>query len=651
MVNRDRQLAAFFQRDFTKVALGVLFLALLVMVLQRLVYWFLHPLFVDSDQSVYLAMARLILQGKLPYRDFFDFNPPLVMYLSVIPVLVAKFFRLPDPFALAMTMEALHLVSTSFMAVVIYRYRQYVPALVFVPFLFAYAYFTTTLENDMGQREHVFTLIFLPFLVLRGLRHAGANPGKIIAAGSGLLCGLVLCLKPQYLLLAVMAETGFLLGNGALRNLKSLEMRCLLVAPLCYLVGLLALPGDCLRIYLEQALPVYTYGFSWSSKCFSHMLAGFEYFLQPFCQVTLALVLAFCLLLWESRSVTLAKMRVRLWLMPLIFLCLGSMFNYIQGGQAWTYRLLPMALFAQLLLGFELGVLLSLLLSGSLRRYPALSLPLSILTLLAVSCYAESRIDAYYQEVAGHYMFDLADIGYSGKNPRSDFDATLFSILENSQIGDRVVHIGSGIRPGYPCILQSRREPGSRYLYFMIVMIEMAREKKPEWKDKFDAIEEKVVQNLGQDILKNKPTLVFLQDLGVRDALERHNFVTRYLSNYTFIGHVDVTSIYKLTGNKFSPSAISPERRAQIILPILIGAKTIEQVAAQTHIPMESLSDWLNRARAGMLSRLTDRSLDREGEYINEINRLNDKLWLLNKEKMNAEQERDLLKAGKGLKP
>ncbi|HNM51500.1 MAG TPA: hypothetical protein PKN86_17405, partial [Candidatus Obscuribacter sp.] len=500
-------------------------------------------------------------------------------------------------------------------------------------------------------REHFFTLIFLPFLVLRGLRYAGANPGKIMTAGSGLLCGLVLCLKPQFLFLAVLAEIGFLIGNGALRNLKALEMRFLPVAPLCYLVGLLALPVDCLRIYLEQALPVYTYGISWSSKCFSHMLAGFEYFLQPFCQVTLALFLAFCLLLWESRSVTLVKMRVRLWLMPLIFLCLGSMFNYIQGGQAWTYRLLPMALFAQLLLGFELGVLLSVLLSGSLRRYPALSLPLSILTLLAVSCYAERRIDAYYQEVAGHYMFDLADIGYSGKNPRSDFDATLFSILENSQIGDRIVHIGSGIRPGYPCILQSRREPGSRYLYFMIVMIEMAREKKPEWKDKFDAIEEKVVQNLGQDILKNKPTLVFLQDLGVRDALERHNFVTRYLSNYTFIGHVDVTSIYKLTGNKFSPSAISPERRAQIILPILIGAKTIEQVAAQTHIPMESLSDWLNRARAGMLSRLTDRSLDREGEYINEINRLNDKLWLLNKEKMNAEQERDLLKAGKGLKP
>ncbi|HNH72362.1 MAG TPA: hypothetical protein PLF23_01220, partial [Candidatus Obscuribacter sp.] len=636
MANEGREFARSYRDDCTKWVPVLVSLSLLVIVLQRLVYWFLHPLFVDSDQSVYLAMAKLILQGKVPYRDFFDFNPPLVMYLNIIPVMVAHLFRIPDPLALSMTMEALHLVSTSFMALIIYRYRQYVPALVFVPFLFVYAYFTTTLENDMGQREHFFTLIFLPFLVLRGLRYAGANPGKIMTAGSGLLCGLVLCLKPQFLFLAVLAEIGFLIGNGALRNLKALEMRFLPVAPLCYLVGLLALPVDCLRIYLEQALPVYTYGISWSSKCFSHMLAGFEYFLQPFCQVTLALFLAFCLLLWESRSVTLVKMRVRLWLMPLIFLCLGSMFNYIQGGQAWTYRLLPMALFAQLLLGFELGVLLSVLLSGSLRRYPALSLPLSILTLLAVSCYAERRIDAYYQEVAGHYMFDLADIGYSGKNPRSDFDATLFSILENSQIGDRIVHIGSGIRPGYPCVLQSRREPGSRYLYFMIVMIEVAREKKPEWKDRFDAIEEKVVQNLGQDILKNKPTLVFLQDLGIRDAMERHNFVTRYLSNYTFIGHVDVTSIYKLTGNKFSPSSISPERRAQIILPILSGAKKVEQVNAETHIPMEALTDWLKRARVGMLSRLTDRTLDREGEYINEINRLNDKLWLLNKEKMNA---------------
>ncbi len=646
-----RQFAGFFQRDFTKGALLVLFLALLVMVLQRLVYWFLHPLFVDSDQSVYLAMATLILQGKVPYRDFFDFNPPLVMYLNIIPVMVAHLFRIPDPLALSMTMEGLHLLGTTCMAAMIYRYRQHVPALVFIPFLFAYAYFTTTLENDMGQREHIFTLIFLPFWVLRGLRYAGASPGRFMAIGSGLRCGLVLCLKPQYVFLAVLSELGFLTASGRFSNLKALEMRCLFVAPLCYLLGLLALPGECFRIFLEQALPVYTYGNSWSSKCFSHMLAGFDYFLQPFCQVTLALFLGFCLLLWETRNAYLESMRLRLWLLPLIFLCLGAMFNYIQGGQAWTYRLLPMSLFAQLLLGFELGVLLSVLLSSALRRYPILCLPLSIITLLAVSCYAESRIDAYYDEVAGHYMFDLADIGYSGKNPRSDFDATLFSILENSQIGDRIVHIGSGIRPGYPCILQSRREPGSRYLYFMILMLETAREKKPEWKEKFDAIEETVVQNLGRDIVKNKPTLVFLQDLGVRDALERHSFVARYLSNYTFIGHVDVTSIYKLTGNKFSPSSISPERRAQIILPILSGAKKIEQVNAETHIPMEALTDWMKRARAGMLSRLTDRTLDREGEYINEINRLNDKLWLLNKEKMNAEQERDLLKAGKGFKP
>ncbi|HMY02717.1 MAG TPA: hypothetical protein PKA48_05155, partial [Candidatus Obscuribacter sp.] len=74
------------------VALGLLLLSG-----ANFLYWSMHPLSISADQSVYVQSGLLLLQGKVPYLDFFDFNPPLIVYLNVIPVLVARALALPLP--------------------------------------------------------------------------------------------------------------------------------------------------------------------------------------------------------------------------------------------------------------------------------------------------------------------------------------------------------------------------------------------------------------------------------------------------------------------------------------------------------------------------------------------------------------------------
>ncbi len=49
-----------------------------------------HPLLGQPDQCMYLSMADLLMAGRLPYVDCFDNNPPLIIYLGVIPMVVAK---------------------------------------------------------------------------------------------------------------------------------------------------------------------------------------------------------------------------------------------------------------------------------------------------------------------------------------------------------------------------------------------------------------------------------------------------------------------------------------------------------------------------------------------------------------------------------
>lgn len=617
-----------------KAAYVLVLSACLLLALQRVFYWTAHPLFVCSDQSVYLAMAELILAGKIPYRDFFDFNPPLIMYLNVVPIMVARLFHLPPPLALALVVEALHAISILVMAALLYVYRKSVPVLPFLPFLFAYAYFTTLMENDMGQREHLFTFFFMPYFLLRGIRHFGTRPSNWFSIPIGFFCGLLLSLKPQFFFLAFCAELGFLLSSRNWRALISFETLSLLVAPIGYILLFLRLPREALKVLFEQALPIYQYGTIWSSKCFPHMLCSYDYFIRPFLQLVGSLTIAFLIL-----PTSLGRSRAGAWLSPFIFICLGAMVVYIQGAQAWTYRLLPMALFAQVLLAYEAGLICSAPLFKAFQMWKGFSLLAALAVFGGTAHYANLCIEEYRIVPPDRFDINLEGLGYSGFSPRNDFDETFFSMIENSQPDEKIVHIGSGIRPGYPAQLQSGRAPGSRYLYFMITMIRSAVEVNPKLKDKFAAIEKQVVDNLGEDILKNRPNLVYLQDFPVRDALQEHHFVERFLGNYTEIGTVDSTRIYRLTGGKFNYAAFGVWRRAEIAMAVLRKELTAEQAAAKYQLPVEVVNDWVKRAKAGLLRRLSDRSLDREAEMQKEIYELNDRLFKLNLEKGELEQE------------
>ncbi|HNM48871.1 MAG TPA: hypothetical protein PKN86_04185 [Candidatus Obscuribacter sp.] len=613
----------------TKVAPFFLLVSLAALVLHRTVFWLMHPLLVSADQSVYLAMAELILKGKVPYRDFFDFNPPLIMYLNTIPISVAHLFHIPTPLGLSLTVSFIHAVASGYIASLLFRFRQYLPAAAMLPVLFVFAAFTTFLDQDMGQREHLFTLLFFPFFIVRGLRHFGAPVGKRERILWSLLCGTILCLKPHFVFIYLMAEAGLWLESRNTSCFFNIEILTMCIPALVYAICFMFLPQEARSLFFDQILPVYIWGNGWAAKCFTYMLVGYDYFAVPFYQATAALIIA---LVMRNKS---------RWIPAFLFITIAAMLCYIQGGQAWTYRLLPMAFFAKLLLAFEVGLLGAAVYHKAILLWTGFRLVAAASLLCLTLHYCLGRDLEFLEEYRSAPKFDLTSVGFEGQTPRSDLDVTFFSMVENSNLGDGVVHIGSGIHPGYPCQLQSCRKPASRYLYFMITLIHAAMEKKPELMEKWRDTERIVVENLGNDIIKNRPILVYLQDYPVADALEKFHFSERYLKNYSLIGQVDVTKIYKRTGSRIDMSAFTPKKRAEIVLPLLCEVKTIEQVSRETTLPPEVLIDWTARAKKAMVDKLKDRGTDREDELRTEITRLSDELW---KKSMEADRLRERVK-------
>jgi hypothetical protein len=53
------------------------------------------PQRINHDCALYLQQAEMLLDGAVPYCDFADTNPPLIMYLNVLPVALARTLGLP----------------------------------------------------------------------------------------------------------------------------------------------------------------------------------------------------------------------------------------------------------------------------------------------------------------------------------------------------------------------------------------------------------------------------------------------------------------------------------------------------------------------------------------------------------------------------
>lgn len=504
---------------FKALLFALIALALLLLFVDKAVIWCSHPLLGYADQTAYLDMARLISQGKLPYVDFFEWNPPLIMYLNLLPIWLARLVHIPPTLALDYCVLALTAVSSYFALWLIYQYGDEENQIVLLPMLLGLVYFSQWQLPAMGEREHLLVLLYLPFFILRGLywQGKGSPPTRNESIVSGLAAGLGLALKPQFLASAVLVELVFwyqFRGNGRYRRPEIYAVASVFIA---YFFSMLLLPQPVWQAYFGQVLPLYVSGLSYSSRALMTMLRGSGFDYPSFVQMALTLPL----------SVVLSSASP--WIAPLGVFALSFFFHYIYGDQVWPYRFLPMA--AAL-------VMLDALMLGLLLRLVALKLKISrlLFSLMAAAaivfsgyvCVSEMQGNSEYLETTK--LMDLEQVGYCGKSPLDDLGPVAFSILSHTKAEDKVIFMGTGIEPGYPAILESGRSCGSRYLFCPLPFIDYALEKEPG--ERWLAAEARAIENYGEDIKANCPALIVIQENPIKPILDKNRFFDRFMADY-----------------------------------------------------------------------------------------------------------------------
>ena len=163
---------------------------------------------IEPDIAYNLYAPGRLLDGAKLYRDVVDMNPPLIFAFNLPIVWLARLTGVSDillyRLATTLVLGAVLLVVRRLLSRYLLRDRPAARRYLLLGLCFA---LFPLAGEDFGEREHLVLALLLPYIVLAAGRLRPERISRGDAIGAGLLAGLALALKPQFVL-PIMAVEG-----------------------------------------------------------------------------------------------------------------------------------------------------------------------------------------------------------------------------------------------------------------------------------------------------------------------------------------------------------------------------------------------------------------------------------------------------------
>ena len=274
-----------------------------------------------DDIAWLLYVARRWMAGFELYIDVVEVNPPLIVWISAVPLEIARWLD-ADPRFVAMPVFIAGALGCAWWAATLRRQRGGI----FADRLPVFAVIGSALlilpAADLGQREHLMTAAFLPYLALFALSLDGkAIPWKS-AVAAGVLAGLGCALKPRYAAVFVALEC--LALTRGLRPWRAMPLGA--GAAMAAYAGLVAIVCPA---YLHRAVPMALALYGATDVSFVQLLSDSAMLI---CCEAVAVVL-----LWLRRR---SLRDFDLMLTLVVFAAASTVVCFVD-GKDWYYHRLP----------------------------------------------------------------------------------------------------------------------------------------------------------------------------------------------------------------------------------------------------------------------------------------------------------------------
>ena len=500
---------------------------------------------ININAAMLLDCGQKIYQGQCPFADFYEFNTPVMMYLSVIPA----WFSAVSGMHVCLAFQLFACMSIAvgswlfyFACLEIGMSRLAVLRVLAIAMLFhALMLFFET----FGEREHFLVIFLTPFLILRSGAFISSKPGlsrKTILFVTGFLAGVVVNIKPHFLVIPALLELRQLVLLRQFKRFQSPDMAGFFVAHLVYLASWFVMPAGVRGTYFGLMLPLALSGYD----SYGGGMDGFLWLFLPN-HPTLALFNDICLGLFSLTAVQTILYRpdtssqdsstmIRKITLGLICAWFGALACFVSQKKGWFYHMAPMNWFAMLAAAF--WFLPKNENDFHLEKIPAKAIARALCPLI----------------------FIVMVLTYSQLRPRlravrPSFSTNLAQFIADNETGNgQVVLMASSVR-AYPALLMAGRTGGSRFLdffhlpslYYNIKFKNMTGPEIYKVGAENTALEKQFLDELFEDIAQRRPGMILMnQQNGDTGLPPRFNICDYY--HFHGIGQL-LQKDYRLLGN------------------------------------------------------------------------------------------------------
>jgi hypothetical protein len=328
--------------------------------------WLLQAeLFLSWDVSWLMLAAERLLKGGTYTNDFFETNPPLILWLYLPPVVFSQWLVLDAALLLRLYIFLLATLSLGLcinLSAKIFSEKEAFLAQIFI--IAILSCFLLLPIYEFGQRDHLLVILTLPYFLLLTLRLKEKPFPIYYVVLVGLLAAIGFSIKPHFLAALILVEGYFMWRKSSFRALVRVETGLIASFVLFYLAAIFYFFPDYLFFMVPFSLRLYYFA---QSDSWAMILAQPAVF---FCGFTFLFYLAM------ERGKPFDDLSA-----VLLIALMGFLFSYFSQRANLYYHLLPAFSLALLLQVFLLSLFI---LQKSLepRFYYRLSLP----ALLLLAC-------------------------------------------------------------------------------------------------------------------------------------------------------------------------------------------------------------------------------------------------------------------------
>ncbi|MGH7528433.1 MAG: hypothetical protein ACREMX_17205, partial [Gemmatimonadales bacterium] len=453
------------------------------------------------DTAWLLYAAERWLDGARLYVDLVEVNPPLIIWLNAIPVLVARALAISPLLVYRLLVVALVLGSVLASARLLRRIlgpeetalRRYLTLLL----LFAAL---TLARQDFGEREHLMLALTLPYILLTALRGPGGAVSGPVAIGAGLGAAVGIGLKPYFALLWLALELCLRLETGRWRRRPSAESVTVVLAGAAYGLAVARYAPEYFTVVRTMAAPYFA--FLGNSLPVTALLGDGA--LLP--------LVALCGFLALRSSAT--PDRRPLW-GALFAATLAFYASAVLQQKGWRYHFYPSMATGIVLLGLQAVDLAGPLRSAAARAYAIVAPAVAgaVLVVTALGCVRQA-LDPL--------------------NPRYDADpdvGSLIPVVRESAAGNRVLVLSWSMASAFPLLTYAGAESASRFNHLWIAGAaykdQLAADAPVRYRDRseMEPLERFLVDAVVEDFAEARPRLLLV----LRPAPDRPEWGLRRL--------------------------------------------------------------------------------------------------------------------------